>query len=233
MVDRYMHRTSVILVCIVLLFLLTPVLNCMGQQRHDAPGAHHSFDDIEKWITLFEDPERDTWQKPAEVIRALNLKSGDVIADIGAGTGYFTRRFAVAVGPEGSALGLDVEPAMIEHMREDARKRNLENYLPRLVKPDDPQLEPQSVDVIFICNTLHHIEDRVAYLTRLSSSLKKDGRIIVVDFYKKPLPVGPSPVMKLTEEEVIGEFLQAGYRLKSKPDFLPYQYFLEFVLQPL
>jgi ubiquinone/menaquinone biosynthesis C-methylase UbiE len=202
----------------------------MGEQKHQAPHTQHKFDDIDKWVDLFEDPERSAWQKPEKVVKNLILGPGDVIADIGAGTGYFTRLFAAAVSPDGKALGLDVEPSMVNYMKEDARKLNLENYLPRLVKPGDPELKPQSVDVVFICNTLHHIEDRVNYLKRLSKSLKPDGRIVIVDFYKRSLPVGPSPAIKLAEDEVIREFKEAGYHLKRSLDFLPYQYFLEFAL---
>lgn len=221
-------------VCAVLLFLfmfIAPFSLCRAQEGHHRPSAHHTFEDIEKWIKLFEDPKRKEWQKPDEVVKQLNLKPGDVVADIGAGTGYFTRLFAIAVGPDGKALGLDTEPNMVHYMREDARKRNLTNYIPRLVKPDDPRLELNSADVIFICNTLHHVEDRVNYLKIISKSLKQNGRIVIVDYYKRPLPVGPKSLeMKIAKEQVISEFQEAGYRLKRSLDFLPYQYFLEFTL---
>ncbi len=230
MVNRSMFRKIIILVFFISLSLLASQGCSVGKHRHDAPHAQHRFDDIKKWVERFEDPERARWQKPEEVVRNLSLRDGDVIADIGAGTGYFTRRFAEAVRPHGTALGLDIEPAMVEYMREDARKLNLDNYVSRLIKPDDPELSPKSIDVIFVCNTLHHIEDRVAYLRRLSTGLKPGGRIVIVDFHKRPLPVGPSPRMKLSRDNVITEFGEAGYRLKQSRDFLPYQYFLEFSL---
>ncbi len=224
-------KNSFIGAVLVFVVLVFPVINCFSQQTQEVPPSQQRFDDIELWAKVFEDPERDKWQKPEEIIKNLNLNSGDVIADIGAGTGYFTRRFAKAVGPAGKSLGLEIEPAMVKYMNEDAQKLNLKNYIARTVKPDDPELEPQSVDVVFICDTYHHIENRVDYLKRLSKSLKKNGRVVVVDFYKKPLPVGPPSLNhKLSEKTVLEEFQQAGYHLKQSLDFLPYQYFLEFEL---
>lgn len=214
------------LVCILIFIALS--ISCYGKRTH-AVSAHR-FDDIAVWVKVFEDPERDKWQRPDDVIKTMSLVSGDVVADIGAGTGYFTRRFAVAVGPEGEALGLDIEQSMIEYMHEDARKLNLKNYTARVVKADDPGLAPRSVDVVFLCNTYHHIEDRVKYFRRVAAGLKPGGRLVIVDFYKRLLPHGPPPRHKLAKDVVIEELRQAGYSLKRELDFLPYQYYLEFGL---
>ena len=213
------------------LFIVLSVLSNLGraaQPTHQVDDAHHGFGDVGVWAEMLEGSERDQWQKPEEVIKNLDLKPGDVIGDIGAGTGYFTRRFALAVGPQGKALGLEIEAAMVEHMRQEARRLNLTNYEPRLVKPDGPGLGPQSVDVIFLSNTYHHISNRVEYFRKLSKSLKPNGRIVIVDFYRKPQPVGPPLEQKVSEETIIEELRQAGYRLTRSLDFLPYQYFLEF-----
>ena len=177
-----------------------------------------------------EDPERDRWQKPDEVVQRLNLKPGDIIADIGAGTGYFTRRFAQAVSPGGKALGLDISASRVQQMKEEAQRLALDNYQALLIKPDDPGLNPGSVDVVFLCNTYHHIENRVEYFQKLSACLKKNGRVVIVDFYKKPLPVGPPVGHKISRELVLEEFQAAGYQLKDEKNFLPYQYYLEFGL---
>ncbi len=182
-------------------------------------------------LTAFEVPDRDDWQKPDEVLKSLDLKPGDVIADIGAGTGYFTRRFAEAVGPGGQALGLDISPARVQQMKEDAQESGLNSYKAILIKPDDPGLEPGSVDIMFLCNTYHHLGHRVDYFKRLSRSLKQNGRVVIVDFYKKPLPVGPASVdHKVSKETVLEELRAAGYKLLHDRDFLPYQYYLEFGL---
>ncbi len=229
MKKRFLKKRTIGSAFLVLVFLLSSLISCTGQQKHHVSTAKHRFDDIQKWVSIFEDPERDAWQKPDKVVENLHLKQGFIIADIGAGTGYFTRRFARAVGPTGTAFGLDIEPSMVKYMKEDARRHHLKNYIAQLVQPDDPGLNPQSVDIVFICNTYHHVGDRVDYLKKMSMALKKKGRVVIVDFYKKPLPVGPHSLEdKLSENEVIREFQEAGYRLIRSMDFLPYQYFLEF-----
>jgi ubiquinone/menaquinone biosynthesis C-methylase UbiE len=196
-------------------------------QEH-AASAHHGFHDAGHWAQVFESPERAKWQKPDEVVQALKLEPGQRVIDIGAGTGYFTRRFAKAVAPSGQAVGLDIEPAMVEYMKADAKKRSLKNYDARLVKPDDPELAPNSADVVFFCDTLHHMDNRVAYFRKLASALRAGGRVIVIDFKKEALPVGPPPQDKLARADVIAEFRSAGYRLRREQYFLTYQYFLEF-----
>lgn len=197
-------------------------------------AAHdHRFNDIDKAVNMFEDPERDVWQKPDEVVKQVQLRPGDVVADIGAGTGYFTRRFAAAVGSRGQALGLDIEASMVAYMTEDAKKRGLaHSYAARQVPPHDPQLAPQSVDVVFICDTYHHMQDRVAYARLLARALKPGGRVVIVDFQKRPLPLGPPMEWKLAPETVTEEFRQAGFQLARSVEFLPYQYFLEFTVSP-
>jgi ubiquinone/menaquinone biosynthesis C-methylase UbiE len=145
-------------------------------------------------------------------------------------TGYFTRRFARAVGPEGRAIGLDIETSLVNYMKEDAQKLNLKNYEARIVKADDPEFPLRSVDVVFLCNTYHHIDNRGDYFRKVSKGLKAGGRVVIVDFYKKELPIGPPPAHKMSQENVKKEFKQAGYKLIRSHDLLPYQYFLEFGL---
>ena len=206
--------------------LALSVSHDLRAQEH-AESAHHGFEDTSHWARSFESPARAKWQKPAEVVRVLHLKPGQTVVDIGAGTGYFTRRFARAVGTSGKAIGLDIEPGMVAYMKADAKKLKLSNYEARLAKPNDPELEPQSVDVVFFCDVLHHIDDRVAYLRQIEPALKPGGRVAVLDF-KKSAPLGPPTTMKIARQEMIAEFKEAGYRLVGEHHFLPYQYFLEF-----
>jgi len=177
-----------------------------------------------------QDYGRDSWQKPDEVMKSLNLKPGDFIADIGAGTGYFTRRFAKAVSPGGQALGLEIVSSNVESMKRDADRLGLDTYVARLVEPDDPGFEPGSVDIVFLCDAYHHLRNRVEYFKKVSRGLKKDGRVVIVDFYNKRMAVGPPPSHTVAKAVVLEEMKAAGYKLLNDKDFLSYQYYLEFGL---
>ena len=168
-----------------------------------------------------EDSKRDEWQLPHLVIMALDLKPDEVVADIGAGSGYFARRFAKHAG---AVYAVDIDVSALSRARKDA-PANLRFII---AAPDDPKLPADSVDTIFFCNVLHHIEGRPTYYKKLDRALKPRGRIVMIDFHKKPLPVGPPEKMKLTAEEVVAELDAAGFRKTRQHDILPYQYFLEF-----
>ena len=152
---------------------------------------------------------------------ALNLKPTETVADIGAGTGYFARRFA---NHAAKVYAVDIDEKLLESMRA-AGLPNLETIL---AAPDDPRLPPAQVDTIFFCDVLHHIDNRPAYYAKMAKALKTGGRVVVIDFYRKDLPVGPPPTMKLSDEQVILEFEGAGFALAKRLDILPYQYFLFF-----
>lgn len=194
---------------------------------HDAT-VHHSFDDAQRWSKTFDDPERDTWQKPAEVVQAMGLKPGMVVADLGAGTGYFSRYLSAAVSPGGMVLGIDVEPSMVQHLGERARQDKLANVVPVLALPDDPFLPDRRVDRVLIVDTYHHLDARPDYFARMRGAMSPDGKVVIVDFQKRPLPVGPPPEHKLDPGFVTQEMQQAGWKLIEQKDFLPYQYFLIF-----
>jgi len=186
-----------------------------------SPHQQHPPRDSAEYARVLEDPARDAWQKPHDVITALALKPAESIADIGAGTGYFSRRFARHAG---KVYAVDIDQKLLDIAAKDA-PANLKTVL---ASPDDPKLDPASVDTIFFCDVLHHISDRPAYYQKLRRTLKPGGRIVIVDFYKKPLPVGPPPAMKLSEKEVEAELKSAGFRLQKSFDILPHQYFLIF-----
>lgn len=218
------------------LFLLPMIVSAESEMKEGYRNDYlppsiiprHEMDKAENWIAIFEHERRDEWQEPDKVIENMNLKEGDVVADIGAGSGYFTRRFAKVVGPAGKAYGVDIEPELVKYMEGDARRLNLANYMPKLSTMADSGLQYNSVDVVFICLTYHHIEDRINYMNKLKKVLKKGGRVIIVAFYKKKMDFGPPPDNKISEEVTIEEMKEAGYRLTRRLDFLRYQYFLEF-----
>lgn len=199
--------------CLILLFSAA----AFAQAAHQ----HHPPASPEEYIRVLSDPRRDSWQKPHDVIMALDLKPAESVADIGAGSGYFTRRFAMHAG---TVYAVDIDPKLLEA----ATKGAPANVKSVLAAPDDPRLPPASVDMIFFCDVLHHIENRAAYYPKLAAALKPGGRIVIVDFYKKPLPVGPPEKMKLSEQQVVAELETAGFRKTRSYAFLPYQYFLVF-----
>jgi len=184
------------------------------------PHQHHP-PSSDEYAKVLEDPSRDEWQKPHDVVMALNLKPTDTVADIGAGSGYFARRFAIHAG---RVFAVDIDEKLLGMVRAKA-PANLETIV---AAPDDPHLPPRSIDMVFFCDVLHHIENRPAYFAKLARALKPGGRIVVIDFYKKDLPVGPPPSMKLADQEVVAEFQKAGFALSKRLDSLPYQYFLFF-----
>jgi ubiquinone/menaquinone biosynthesis C-methylase UbiE len=187
------------------------------------PHQHHP-PSSEEYARVLEDPSRDEWQKPHEVVTALDLKPTDVIADIGAGTGYFARRFSVHAG---KVYAVDIDEKLLAIAGHNAPP-NLETVI---AVPENPRLPSHSVDVVFFCDVLHHIQNRSAYYAKVADALKPGGRIVVVDFYEKPLPVGPPQSMKLSQKTVMGELKRAGFRLSKSLNTLPYQYFLFFERQ--
>jgi cyclopropane fatty-acyl-phospholipid synthase-like methyltransferase len=185
----------------------------------------HRFEDAEEWAKRFEQPERDAWQKPDEVVATLALAPDAKVADIGSATGYFAVRLARAV-PKGRVYGVDIEPDMTRYLGERARREGLSNLVAVLGEPADPKL-PEPVDVALIVDTYHHIGERVTWLRGLGEKLNPGGRVVIIDF-RKESPKGPPPEHKLSPEQVREELEAAGYRLAQTHDFLPDQYFLVF-----
>jgi predicted methyltransferase len=191
-------------------------------QRHGDPAAY---------VASLDDPGRDSWQKPDEVLKALALKPGEVVADIGAGSGYFTVRFARAVGDAGRVYAVDVSPDMVRHLNRRLRDAGLRNVSTVLADPDDPLLPDASVDRFVIVDTWHHVENQPKYLGLLKRMLKPGGQVVHIDFQKRDLPVGPPAEMKIAREDLVKQMEDAGFRLAAEHGFLPYQYFLVFALR--
>ena len=185
--------------------------------------------DSRAYIAMLDNPQRDAEQKPQEVIAALGLKRGEIIADIGAGSGYFSFRFARHIGDAGRVYAADISPDMIVHMNRQIRESKLNNVVTVLSVPDDPLLPAVAIDRFFICNTWHHIEKKDSYLGLMKRMLKPGGQVVIIDYKKKELPVGPPPEMKIGRREVVQQFESNGFKLAGEHNFLPYQYFLVFV----
>lgn len=197
-----------------------------GQASAQSPHTRqHSFGGAEQWARIFDDPKRDTWQKPHEVIQALALKPDAVIADIGSGTGYFAVRFA-RTAPRGRVYGVDTEPDMVKYLAERAKRESLANLTSVAGAPDDPRL-PGKVDLIILVDVFRHIDNRERYFRKLRDSLKPGGRIAIIDF-RMDSPDGPPKGARIAPDRVKAELKGAGYTLAQEHMFLPNQYFLVF-----
>jgi ubiquinone/menaquinone biosynthesis C-methylase UbiE len=190
-------------------------------------AAHKLHGDPKAYIAALDDPKRDAYQKPHEVMEALGVREGEVIADIGAGSGYFTMRLAHHVGPAGRVYAVDVSPDMIRHLHARVRDARLLNVSPILAPPDDPLL-PQPVDRFVIVDVWHHVEKQSGYLALMKKHLKPGGQVVMIDFHKRDLPVGPPAGMKIAREDLLKQMQENGFRLVTEHTFLPYQYFLVF-----
>lgn len=215
-----MNGTIVQLIVALLLLLAAGSIGAQSPSTH-----HHRFNDAQKWARVFDDPKRDAWQKPHQVIEALRLQPDAVIADIGAGTGYFAVRFANMV-PEGRVYAVDVEPDMVKYLAERAMRRGLANMKALTGTPEGPKL-PEKTDLVVLVDVYHHIEERERYFRGLRSALKPGGRLAIIDF-RLDSPEGPPKAARVAPQRVVSELTAAGYALAEQHDFLPYQYFLVF-----
>ena len=161
---------------------------------------------------------------PGRVIAALNIAEGETVADIGAGTGYFTVRLAEST-PARNVYAVDIEPSMVDYIRERAEAASLDQVVGVVADANSPNL-PEAVDVVLIVNTYHHIPNRVDYFTKLRESLTPGARLAIVDYQKGAPGGGPPDDFRFTVEEISGELAQAGYAMQSQQDFLPRQNFL-------
>jgi SAM-dependent methyltransferase len=205
----------------------SPPAGAPHDHPHDHPHGHgplvHRFEKAEDWAREFDDPARDVWQRPAEVIAALRLAEGMTVVDLGAGTGYFLPHLSRAVGAGGKVLALDVEPDMVRYLRERAAREHLANVEPRLVPFDDPRLSPGSADRVLIVDTWHHIDSRAAYTARLRDALRPGGLVVIVDFTLASAK-GPPPQHRLAPDRVVAELAAGGLDAHVVESRLPDQY---------
>lgn len=183
----------------------------------------HRFDDPARWAKEFDDPGRDTWQKPADVVAAMKIAPGMVIADIGAGTGYFEPYLARAVGASGKVFAIDLEPSMVRYLTDRAAREHLDNVTVKLAAPGSPGLEPSSADRILIVDTWHHIPDRTAYATKLLAALRAGGTVTIVDFTLESSH-GPPRAHRIAPAQVVAELATGGMKAEIVQVGLPEQY---------
>jgi arsenite methyltransferase len=195
-----------------------------GSGAH-ADHAHGTYADTERWSARLDDSARDAWQLPDEVLRALALTPSMTVADVGAGTGYFAVRLARAV-PQGQVIATDIEPEMVRHLEERARREQLPNLRSVRASHNKSGLTPNTVDAVLIVHVWHHLGDRACYARDLASALRPGGRLLIVDF-SPAAHRGPPMHMRLAPETIIAELASAGLTAKVSPIGLPDQFIVE------
>lgn len=177
-----------------------------------------------------EGPDRDAWQQPGRVMDALAIGEGSVVADLGAGGGWFTIRLARRVGPNGVIYAQDVQPEMIEAIGRRVQREGLTNIRTVLGNDNDPRLPPSSLDAALMVDAYHEVQDRVAFLRNLRRAMKPRGRLGIVDFRKDGLGPGPPLDERIEPHLVVADAQAAGFRLMAMEESLPFQYLLVFGL---
>lgn len=191
---------------------------------HDSANEHMHESSFEELVARFEGPERDEYQQPAKVLDWLGIQPGMTIMDIGAGTGYFSFRLQEAGA---KVIAADVDSAFQDYIRHKRDSLGIPSDMLqlRLLPYDSPSLSPGEANMVLIVNTWHHIEDREEYARAIMNGLTPEGELVIIDFFKHELPVGPPPAHKLSAEEVITELRSAGFVNIDRTDsLLHYQY---------
>ncbi|EDM81774.1 Methyltransferase type 11 [Plesiocystis pacifica SIR-1] len=207
--------------------LLLLLSACPSNDKTQPPAAHYG--DKQAALASFEEPERDAWARPAQVVEALKLEPGADVADIGAGSGYFTRRLAQAASG-GTTYAVDVDADFKRHIDGQRARWGTPNIVTRLAVYEHPLLPANSVDVVFISNTYSFLQDRAAYFRAVHSALRPGGRLALIDWRAEvqcPRHVGcPKPNQRIPKAMAKRELAGVGFAVAEEHDFLPYQYFL-------
>ena len=186
----------------------------------------HKFDDPARYAKEFDDPARDAWQMPSRVIEALALQPGHKVADIGAGTGYFSMRLAASPARP-TVFAVDLEPSMVAHLTARAAAEKRANVVAVQATASSPNL-PEAMDVVLVVDTYHHIPNRPVYFAGVREKLRPGGRLAIVDFRKGAPGGGPPDAFRFTPDQIGEELAAAGFVLDTQHDFLPRQLFLVY-----
>ncbi len=213
-----LKQTTLLVLILLQLFFHTPLV---AQTR--LPGKIFPPDKL----FVLEEP-RD-WQDTNEIMDRLNIKTGDIVADIGVGSGYFTIPLAKRVGNNGMVFAEDIQIEMINYVSKKVEGLEMKNVRVIFGKPDDPSLLDNFFNLVFLANTYHELEKPFSMLKNISKDLRYYGRLAVIDWdpSKKP-PFGPLKEDKVPEHIVIKEVESVGFDLIEKHNFMPYHYFLVF-----
>ena len=210
-----LHRSCLILLAGVMALLGGTTARARQDQGGKPATSHQDLTDAKTWIQRLDRPERIPGLKINDVVACLKLKPGDVVADIGAGTGAFSLPFAKAVAPSGTVLAVDIWPALLDYINEKAKKENVTNLRTILAKQDDPTLPKNQVDVAFFHDVFHNTNDRQAYLKVLVSELKPGGHIAIIEqeFNDPIAKKWDFPQDRITKDQVKTWMANVGFHL--------------------
>lgn len=206
-----------------------PAPSHQGEEATSEPHGHrqggHRFVDPDKLVAAWNDPERDAWQKPEEIVAALALDEGSTVVDLGAGTGYLLPFLTRAVGAEGEVIAADLEPAMLRFLDNAAKREGWSKVRTHLTTPSSVELPAESVEAMVTLNVWHHIEEREAYAQHLMQVLQPGGRLVVVDFLAEETEgFGPPLSMRLEAAQVAKELEAGGFEVEIVPETMPRHY---------
>ena len=206
---------------------VNPSIDCPLRKQGINPHDLKPFADTQKYIDFLDRSDRAIWQKPDALIQELHLSGTEKIADVGAGSGYFTFRFAQAL-PEGKVYAIDIEPEMLRHIHHKAMTEGVNNVEVIKSTPEDPKV-PAGVDLVFVCDVIHHVKNQKMWLQQLSRQMKRGANVVVIEFKEGDLPQEPPDSVKIPKRKLIDMILRHNFRLdRDKADLLPYQMFLIF-----
>lgn len=197
-----------------------------------APGINRVYEnaDVAQWLAVFEQPGREIYDRRADIVKALNLRPGMTVADIGAGTGLFTMPMASAVGSGGRVYAVDIAPRFIAAIRERAAREGQTNVIGVVNTPHDVMLPDEQIDLALICDTYHHFEYPHSTMRSLYRAMKPGGEVIVIDYRREPGRASPWVMSHVRggKADFVREILDAGFQLVDELDLLSTQYFLRF-----
>ena len=224
------HRTVQVL---LLLCGLLPVLASAAQEQSIRPGINNHFmdPDWQQWVNTFERPGREVYDQRHAIVAASKVRPGMTVADIGAGTGLFTRLFAAAVEPGGSVYAIDIASTFIDNILRTCHEQGLSNVTGIINTPTDIGLAANTIDLAFITDTYHHFEYPKQTLASIHRALRREGRVIIIDFRRDPR-VSSNWVMghvRGNQAQVVEEMQTAGFRLVDDKPLMRTNYFLEFI----
>jgi ubiquinone/menaquinone biosynthesis C-methylase UbiE len=220
-----------------LILLVSSAAPLVAQEKSVKPGINKSFENpnVPQFIERFEREGRDVYDHQKEIIAALKLKPGMKVADVGAGTGLFTRLFSPLVGKEGKIYAVDISDEFLAHIKKTAKEQNLTNITTVVCKPDSAELPPESVDLVFICDTYHHFEYPYKTMRSIHRALKPGGQVVLIDFHRIE-GVSDDWILghvRAGQEVFTKEILQSGFKqIEEKQDLLNESYFVRFEKVP-